>query len=109
MGEVLLQSGIALMYSKEGQVLLQKGAFFLYYKAEPVVLKSRKWDNFYYKMGKTLRSGATFITKWGRYYKKRELIQGMEVHSCSQLVHSSTRVEWLRLIADNGSNKDINT
>ena len=28
MGEVLLQSGIALMYSKEGQVLLQKGAFF---------------------------------------------------------------------------------
>ena len=51
MGKVLLQSGIALMYSKEGQVLLQKGAFFLYYKAEPVVLKSRKWDNFYYKMG----------------------------------------------------------
>ena len=51
MEEVLLQSGIALMYSKEGQVLLQKGAFLLYYKAEPVVLKSRKWDNFYYKMG----------------------------------------------------------
>ena len=24
---------------------------------------------FYYKVGKVLKSGATFITKWGNYYK----------------------------------------
>ena len=40
-GQVLLQTGEALMYHKVGEVLLQSGAAFLYYKVAEVLLQSR--------------------------------------------------------------------
>ena len=63
MGEVLLQSGIALMYSKEGQVLLQKGAFFF-------VLQSRASGIKKPEMGQFLLQNGVDITERGNFYYK---------------------------------------
>ena len=52
-GQVLLESGTALIYYKEKQVLLHSGVDFWYYEAWQVVLESR-----------------TGITKWGNFYNK---------------------------------------
>ena len=64
---------------KVGQLLLESGAALMYYKAGQVVLQSRlattEWGNFYHKVGQVLQSGTNFITHLDRYYKVGRLLK----------------------------------
>ena len=47
-----------------------------------------KWDSFkqcrYYKVRQVLQSGATFVTKWGYYYKNSAVQKATETNEEGQ-------------------------